>query len=343
MDNLVAFECYLKARHQIWSLTEEALDEAHELLKRGLAVMPDSGVLLATRAVANCQYLNFMCKSPSTYPTLMEEARGWATRAVELDPESSVTHHALGSVDFFGENPPGAVANWVRAVQLNPSDSDSLHWLGFALFAAGRELSKAKELLARAARMDPLNPLHAEVSQCYPAWYTADFGAVLEKWKTWRRLADTMKSPLLRLYIGYFHAASGDLEEASRWFDNNIRDAPGHPAVVLGAFLQRALGGDSERALETVTPELEQAAWWDDFTPVVMAGAYALIGEREQALRWVDRATVMGTTNVAFLGEHEPFLKNLHGDAGFEALLKKAEERSAALTSQTDIKALRDL
>jgi TolB-like protein len=343
VDNLVAFECYLKARHQIWSLTEEALDEAHELLKRGLAVMPDSGVLLATRAVANCQYLNFMCKSPSTYPGLMQEARVWATRAVDLDPESSITHYSLGCVDFFGENPPGAVANWVRAVQLNPNDSDALHWLGFALFAAGRELPKARELLARAARMDPLNPLHAEVSQCYPAWYTADFGGVLESWKIWRRMAEATKSPLLRLYIGYFHAASGDLEEGFRWFDNNLRDAPDHPAAVLGAFLRHALEGDPDRALETVTPELEQAAWWDDFTPVVMAGAYALIGEGEQALHWADRATVMGTTNVAFLGEHEPFLKNLQGDPGFEALLEKAEARSAALTSQVDMAALQDL
>jgi TolB-like protein len=343
VDNLAAFECYLKARHQIWSLTEEALDEAHELLKRGLAVMPDSGVLLATRAVANCQYLNFMCKSPSTYPTLMKEARVWATRAVDLDPESSVTHYALGSVNFFGENPPGAVANWFRAVQLNPNDSDALHWMGFALFAAGRELRKAEELLGRAARIDPLNPLHAEVSQSYPAWYTADFGAVLETWKTWRRLADTMKSPLLRLYIGYFHAASGDFQEAFRWFDNNLRDAPGHPAAVLGAFLRRALEGDPDGALETVTPELEQAAWWDDFTPVIMAGAYALIGKSERALHWVDRATVMGTTNVAFLGEHEPFLERLHGDPGFDALLEEASRRSQALTSQVDLEALRDL
>jgi adenylate cyclase len=38
VDDLVAFECYVKARHLIWLLTEQSLDEALVLLERGLDV-----------------------------------------------------------------------------------------------------------------------------------------------------------------------------------------------------------------------------------------------------------------------------------------------------------------
>ncbi len=99
-------------------------------------------------------------------------------------------------------------------------------------------------------------------------------------------------------------------------------------------MLEHALRGEREQALKAVTTDLEQAAWWDDYFPIFLAGAYALIGERERALHWVDRAIDMGTTNASFLGEHEPFLRSLRGDPGFEALLEKADAQSDLLTSQ---------
>jgi serine/threonine protein kinase len=334
VDDLVAYECYLKARHQIWLMTEESLDEALVLLERGLAILPNNAVLYATKAFLNCQYLNIMSKPPATYPVLIEEAQAWASQALALDEGSPVVHFAQGAVHLFSGNLSGAVASWARALEMNPNDADSLNFLGFAFFASGRHLERARELLARAAQVDPLNPLHAEVGRSYAAWYSGDFRTVLELWREWRRLAETMKSPLLRLYIAHFHAASGGIEEACELFGKIICDTPEHPAAAAGAFLQHALRGEIQQATEAVTETLEQAAWWDDYTPVIMAGGYAMIGDRERALFWVDRAIEMGTTNVAFLGEHEPFLRRLRGDPRFEALLEKADKLSDALTSQ---------
>ena len=332
MDDLGAFECYVKARHLIWLLTEESLDEAFVLLEKGLARQPDSAVIYAMRAFVNCQYINIMSKPPDTYPVLLEEAQAWASKALVLDSDSSIAHYAQGSVLWFLGDPPGAVASWIRAVELNPNDADSLSWLGFALFASGQDLERAQNLLARAAQADPLNPLHAEVGRSYSAWYTGDFATVLDLWKTWR----TTESPLLRLYIGYFHAASGGIEEALELFGKILRDTPEHPAAAAGTFLGHALRGEPQKALAAVTETLEQTAWWDDFSPVLLAGGYSLIGEQERALLWVDRAIEMGTTNVAFLGEHEPFLRSLRGDPRFEALLEKAERLSGALMTQVE-------
>ncbi|NJD20908.1 MAG: hypothetical protein FIA95_16690 [Gemmatimonadetes bacterium] len=217
-------------------------------------------------------------------------------------------------------------------MSLNPNDADSLHMLGFALLAGGRYPERARELLARAERVDPLNPLNSEVGPSYFAWYAGDFRTVIGLWKTWR----TAESPLPRLYLAYFHAASGGLDEAFDLFGKIRRDAPEHAAAALGAFLLHALRGEPQQAIAAVTGTLEQAAWWDDFTPVLMADGYALIGDKERALRWVSRAIDMGTTNAAFLGEHEPFLRSLRGDPRFDALLAKADRLSESLTSRAD-------
>jgi TolB-like protein/tetratricopeptide (TPR) repeat protein len=337
VEDLVAFECYLKARQQIWLMTEASLDEALALLDRGLSVLPGNAALLATKGLVNCQYLNTMSRTPATYPRLLEEARTWTSRALASDPESPVVHYAHGCVHFFGGNTLAAVASWERAVEKSPDHADALNWLAFAHFAAGRRLERARELLARAAQADPLNPLHTEVGQSYPAWYEGDFRTVLDLWKSWREMAETEKSALLRLYIGYFHAASGNTKEALELFDRILRETPEHPAAAAGAFLGHALRDERERALESVTATLEQAAWWDDFTPILMAGGYASIGEPGRALRWVDRAIEMGTTNVDFLGKHEPFLQSLRADPRFRELLEKADRRSDALMAQSAV------
>jgi tetratricopeptide (TPR) repeat protein len=160
---------------------------------------------------------------------------------------------------------------------------------------------------------------------------------VLDFWGEWRRLAETMKSPVLRLFIAYFHAASGNLDEAYELFDKILRDTPEHPAAAAGLFLKHALRGERQQALEAVTETLEQAAWWDDYIPVFMADGYAAIGEQDRAIHWVDRAIAMGTTNVAFLGQHEPFLRTLRGHPRFEALLDKASKLSESLTSEVEL------
>jgi len=330
VKNLVAFEFYLKARNHIWELTDESLDKALSLLDQGLAVQPRNAELYASKAFVNCQVLNSMGKTPGVYPDLMREAQGWASKALTLDPNSSMAHYAQGTVHAFNGNPLSAITHWFRAVELNPNHADAHNYLGYFLLAGGCCPKKARQLLAQAERVDPLNPLNAELGPSYVPSFNGDFRAVLDHWKTW----STTESPLLRLYLGYFHAASGDVPGAVELFHQIVRDTPEHPAAAAGAFLSHALEGNVDAALESVTETLQQAAWWDDFTPILMADGYILVGEPEKALPWIDRAIEMGTTNVAFLGENEPFLRKLRGNPGFEALLTKAGERSEALAKQ---------
>jgi TolB-like protein len=332
VDDLVAYECYLRARHYIWNFTEESLEEALALLTRGLELQPKSAELHATRAIVNCQYINGMTRAALSYPELLEEAQGWASRALELDPGSSMAHFSQGWVDWFSGRPAGGMTHFTRALELNPNDADTLNFLGFGLVIGGHHLEKAREFLERAAEVDPLNPLNSEVGLSYFSWFTGDFEGVLGFWKTWRHA----KAPLLRLYTGYFHAANGDVEEGIELFSRIAQEKPEHPAATAGTFLRHALRGEREEALATVNTDLEEVAWWDEFTPVLMADGDALVGENERALHWVDRAIEMGMCDPVFLGEHEPFLRRLRGDPGFDSLLEKARTVSTDLAAHAE-------
>jgi TolB-like protein len=332
VDDLVAFECYLKARHQMWLMTEESLKEALDLLARGIALQPDSAHLHATRAYVSIQYPNTMNPAPVPYAELLEEAKGWAARAIQLDPDSSMAHFSHGTVDWFRGILLSSMTHLVRAIRLNPNHADALNFLGFNFLIGGHHQEEAREFLARAAHLDPLNPLNSEVSRSYFAWFSGDFAGVIESWKTWREL----EAPLPRLYTGYFHAAAGKLEKAIQYWGKISQDTPAHPAASAGAFFGYALQGEPDKALASVTEKLEESAWWDEFTPILLADAYALIGEDERAIHWVNRAIDMGMCNVDFLGEHEPFLRELHGKPGFEVLLEKAERVTHELAVHAD-------
>ncbi|MEJ2548828.1 MAG: protein kinase, partial [Gemmatimonadota bacterium] len=334
VDDLAAYECLLRARHQIFLGTEESLDEALELLERGLARVPDSAALHAWRAFALVWHINSMNKEPADYPAFLKSAQHLASRALALDPDDSTARFAQGAVYWFGGNPCEAVEWWCRAIETNPNDVDALHLLGFALIAGGCELDRARSLLVRCRQLDPLNLIYASVDSVYPPWYRGQFRQVLDETEVaWWNLP----SPLNRLFRGHFHTVVGELDQAFASFDEIVRDTPENPHAALGAFLQHALRGEREQALEAVTEKLEQAAWWDDYFPVLMADGYVMIGNVHRALHWVDRAIDMGTTNVAFLGEHEPFLRRMRGDPRFEALLDKAQRRSEALKRHVEL------
>ena len=82
IGNVHAYECYLRARQQGWRWRKDAIDQAIQLLRNGLAVVGDSPRLHAALGVAYLQYreagINF-----GEEPLL--EAEACARRVFELE------------------------------------------------------------------------------------------------------------------------------------------------------------------------------------------------------------------------------------------------------------------
>jgi serine/threonine-protein kinase len=327
-EDLMAYECFLQARRDMWLLSEEALDRALDHVERGLTIVGDNGELYAMKGVIYLQYVNTMNRPPDTYEGLLKWAQQCVTRALSINPSSSAAQFGQGLVFHQSGNPEGAIRHFRRAADLDPNDADATAMLAFQLTAGGADLDRARRLAERAAALDPLNPMNKGAMGWIHS-FNCDFSAALKVWRDWQQVLEQAKSTF-RLWLAWLHATNGNLEEAFRIIDQMAQDSPGHPMADGGSFLKHALLGDRERTLGAVTEQLEQAAWWDDAYSLFMADGYALVGELDRAFPWLDHSIDYGWCNPYFL-EHEPLIENLRSDVRFKASLERAKRLSESL------------
>ncbi|MFH1765002.1 MAG: hypothetical protein ABIF09_12515 [Gemmatimonadota bacterium] len=329
MKDLQAYECYLRAKGHIWQLSEDSHDRALELIERGLAIAPDSDLLWALKGQIFFHHVDQMNRPPETYPGLLKEARSCADRALAINPSSAPAYELHGLVSQQSADPRGALRYFGRALQLDPNSANAHLLGGFWRAAGGADLERARLLLERVAAIDPLTPMNKGAMGWFHM-FEGEFDAALEGWGDWQAEAERVKSPY-RVFLAYFHAAVGNLDEAVRLIDQMISDSPQHTLTALGAFLKQAWLGDKGQSPGPLQERIEKALWWDDGWSILVTGGYALLGEDERAFKWLDHAIDCGISNVAFLQEGDPFLRRLRSLEPFPSLMEKAERLSRSL------------
>jgi hypothetical protein len=88
-----------------------------------------------------------------------------------------------------------------------------------------------------------------------------------------------------------------------------------------------ALEGNREQVMNALTPDLRDAARWDDIFSWWMADSFALVGETEAALDSVERMIELGIINYPFLAQYEPFLSSIRSEPRFRELMEQARQR----------------
>ncbi len=317
IDNPAAYDCYLRAHQEMLRFTPTSLDRAQRLADEGLALIGENPLLLATRGLVSWYYLNFSIRPEERY---LDEAASFAARALDRDPGAFLGIYLRGLVVAKRGDIEGAVRDIRRACALKPGDAATLELMRF-LFTAGHS---SDEVLAEAARIDPLNPL--VWNQTAFARFTS--GRVAEAEEAVRR-AFTLADPgnPVRTYVASALALLGRRDEAIAIFDEVSAALGGSAYGSISAFFARALKGNADAAVAHVTPLLEQSARWVEYLAWILAEGYALIGQRDNALRWLRQAVDCGFINYPFLATRDPFLAPLRGDAGFEALMQQVHRR----------------
>ena len=92
-----------------------------------------------------------------------------ARRAVALDPNNFMAHHALGRVTMFNRDLPTAIGAFRRGAELNPSSTLVLVGLADALIFLG-ETDEALEVIAQVERIDPLYGFSVAWSKAWALW-----------------------------------------------------------------------------------------------------------------------------------------------------------------------------
>ena len=318
MQDVQAYESYLKAREASLKWTSEALEHALEHLEVAHARVGDNAVILAGIAYVYSQFSNIGV-SDRDYVALAEEH---ARRALELDPDNPEAHMVMGFL--YGEglhDIDRALHHLERSLAVKPDDPHALMWWALTLSLTGRN----DEMLAAASRLvevDPLNPLSRAVLGL-ARQVRGDFEEGLEDMEVSHRTSPE-GSPESFFYA-HALATVGRYDDALTILQDEFPDDADVTYLALAPLLRAALQNDPDQMMRIMNEEARAKLARDMQWGYYVAEIYALAGLREQTREWLRRVIDLGFRNYPWM-TRDPFLSPYRDDPAFKPLFEEVRE-----------------
>jgi TolB-like protein/Tfp pilus assembly protein PilF len=150
--SLAAYEQYLRGIGLWHERTAESLQQALEAFEAARAADPDFAKAYAGLALTWTVWSGYMLSDSAESAN---NAREYATTAIELDPSNSEAYAALGNAaSRFWEQWDESEAHYRTAIDLNPSYATAYQWYGRLKFIQG-DYAEASRLMEKALALDP--------------------------------------------------------------------------------------------------------------------------------------------------------------------------------------------
>lgn len=320
IPNLLAYECYLRARHEGWRWRRDAIDRAVQLLKQGLAIVGPNASLYAALGLAHLQYREAgidLGEGP------INKADECAAKLFALDSQSASALQLRGWIHYSRGGIQDAVRDLQAALALDPNNADTLGLLGNCCLISGK-VTAGRAYVARLLAVDPLTPLN----RCMPGFADILEGRFESVEAPYRQMFEMDRdNPMARLFYIWVLILTKRTDAVGPIVESFPAQERATVPARIALFLALALSGDAERAHGAVTPDIELLAAASDVFARLLAHGYALAGMPDRALHWLDVAIGRGFINYPFLAEHDPLLASLRGHPRFQELLAIARER----------------
>jgi serine/threonine protein kinase/predicted Zn-dependent protease len=325
LDDIRAYESYLKAKQEMLTFTKDGLDRALAYLTKSEQLVGENILLLSATGQVYWQYVNAGIDNDPVY---LEKARAAAERILTLAPESEHGHRLLGLVQVHEGHVQEGIRSLKRALEIDPNDPDTLVWLCVFCGNTGKSAA-ARPWAERLKLIDPLTPLF-QVLPAILATMEGKFTEAIEAFAP--HYAGNLDNPGVRLAYGQTLALGGRVDDALPIFDALVRDLPESPFAHLGQFYACAFRGDREAARRSVTAEVQEVLGSDPQYSWFLAECYALIDDRASAIQWLDRAAARGFINYPLLAQRDPFLAPLRSEPAFISLIADVKRQWESFT-----------
>jgi TolB-like protein/lipoprotein NlpI len=319
VDNSQVYECYLRAKQDLWKYTEDSLTRAEQNLKNGLKILGEHELLYAGLGQVYFQFYDSGIRQEEEY---LNKLKDCIVKIFKYNPNSANGFQLSGLLKLKKENALKAYGDFKRAFELNPSDTETMLWLNYILsFHLGRN-TLAAPLVKKAFEIDPLNP----VINCFSASYYYMEGNIekaLENFKKWHEMAPD--SVVADWYYAMFMGWSHDYQGAYDFIDHFRQKNPDNFFAKVLLLFKYCLQKDRETALPLFTEEIKQMGWNDFGLGWFIANYYAMIEEYDESLKWLERAVEWGLINYPLLSEIDPIIENIRGEERFKKLMERVK------------------
>lgn len=312
----VAYESYLRARHEMWSFSREGLERARRHVLNALELVGEDELLLANLGQIHVWFLQ---AGAAPDPEHLARADACAEAIFRVAPDSRHGHRLAGFVHLQRGDLRSARFHLEAALEADPDDPDALATMGYLHCLAGRErtgLGCFERLLA----IDPLTPLNHGMPG-FAAVLEGRFADAVEPYRTFLRMEDD--GPFSMMNWVWVLGLNGRVGEAAPVLRRMGEKHPGSPFTATARSLHHAFRGEGAAALEAITPDLREAARQTEMFSRFVAECHAAAGDVDGALDWLENAVDLGLAHHRFLARVDPLLENVRGEPRFREILER--------------------
>jgi TolB-like protein/Tfp pilus assembly protein PilF len=328
--NTEAYELYLKGRFFWNKRTGADLKRAIDYFNQAIAKDPNYALAYAGLADSYTLLSVFSAASPQDS---IPQARVAAKKALELDNTLAEAHASSGRIlSGYDCDFERAIAEFERAIQLNPNYATSYHWISNGPLTARGEFDRAIAEGKHAVELDPLSMIdNADLGQIY--FYARRYDEAISQ--VGKAIEIDPHSYLAHFYLGQIYQLQGHLTEAIAEYQKAVELDDDPQALAFLGQAQARIGqhGKAQGILSRMTEEAKSR--------YVSAYSFALMfiasGDKERAIDALERAYREGANNDIITIRVDPMLDDLRGQPRFEALAEKivpAREFKGTKTSQ---------
>ncbi|HTH37457.1 MAG TPA: protein kinase [Pyrinomonadaceae bacterium] len=318
-DDPEAFEHYLRGRYYFNSFTEESFAKAFVSFHSAIAADPNYAHAYA--GIADYyNWLGIMGVLPPQECFL--PAIDAAKRAVELDENLSEAHASLGfSLHAGNYEWSRAEHHLMRAMELNPSNSNAFVWYSIVMFTEGR-FAEGLKYAQRGVEIDPLAPFnhHNIAWGCY---YARRFDEAAAGYR--KVIADFPDYSFGYYGLSKVLRIKGDTTAAIRENARAIELMGNSMFSLLSEAECYAADGQRAVALKKIAG-LERQSAERYVSPYQLSLVYCYLGEREMAIAQLQKASEIKEAWLNWAAV-DPVFDTLRGDPRFEAIIEKTGYR----------------
>jgi TolB-like protein len=312
--NFEAYQNYLKGRYFFNKMSEGDLHKSIAHFEAALA--EDPNYALAHTGLADT-YCLFAFMGVITAREAYARALQSTMAGLRIDQDLAEAHASLASLKKLYEwDWPGAEAEYLRALELNPNYASGHQQYAAHLAAMGRNEEAIREG-RRAQELDPLS-LVINMELAWALYMGRDFQASVEQ--SWKTLAMEPRFAPAQHTLGLAYEQMGMHEEAIVELENARACSGEHPVAAAALGHAHATAGN-RRESEAARSELEHMAQQRYVSPYWLSMVYAGLGEDDLAFERLSQAQADRDVWLVWLNV-EPRFDRLRQDRRFDDLVR---------------------